>query len=272
MPLSHAVLTLLAPEPSHGYDSKIRFESAVGPQWGGLNIGHLYQILDRLVRDGHVTRSHVTQSDRPDKTLYRLTETGADELLEWAGAPWIRSSGFRDELFLKLFAATRLGAARPRRVRVRAAPGLPVGPGRADASAPRAGRPPGVTASSTQPSRTPGPTCRSSRAPRSAWPRLPRAARPWTPYGPWRPYGPRTRRPETAFPMTGDSARPVRAVRLAGDTDESRAGERPDTQARTPEGASPPREPLKAKDRAGRCPLESRSHGLAEGESPVKPG
>ncbi|MEV4375976.1 PadR family transcriptional regulator [Streptosporangium sp. NPDC049644] len=109
MPLSHAVLTLLADGPSHGYELKARFETAVGPQWGGLNIGHLYQILDRLVRDGHVTRSHVTQSDRPDKTLYRLTESGAGELREWAGAPWVRSSGFRDELFLKLLAATRLG-------------------------------------------------------------------------------------------------------------------------------------------------------------------
>ncbi|MFI6453026.1 PadR family transcriptional regulator [Streptosporangium amethystogenes] len=109
MPLSHAVLTLLADGPSHGYELKARFEAAVGPQWGGLNIGHLYQILDRLVRDGHVTRSHVPQSDRPDKTLYRLTESGAGELREWAGTPWVRSSGFRDELFLKLLAATRLG-------------------------------------------------------------------------------------------------------------------------------------------------------------------
>jgi DNA-binding PadR family transcriptional regulator len=109
MPLSHAVLTLLADGPSHGYELKARFESAVGPQWGGLNIGHLYQILERLVRDGHVTRNHVAQSDRPDKTLYQLTEAGADELRDWAGTPWVRSSGFRDELFLKLLAAGRLG-------------------------------------------------------------------------------------------------------------------------------------------------------------------
>ncbi|GAA3444789.1 PadR family transcriptional regulator [Planomonospora venezuelensis] len=109
MPLSHAVLALLADGPSHGYELKTRFESAVGPQWGGLNIGHLYQILERLVRDGHVTRSHVAQSDRPDKTLYRLTEAGAGELREWAVAPWARSAGFRDELFLKLLAGARLG-------------------------------------------------------------------------------------------------------------------------------------------------------------------
>ena len=29
-----------------------QLEEAVGDQWGGLNIGHLYQLLDRLGRDG----------------------------------------------------------------------------------------------------------------------------------------------------------------------------------------------------------------------------
>ncbi|MEV1177652.1 PadR family transcriptional regulator [Nonomuraea sp. NPDC049784] len=109
MPLSHAVLALLTDGPSHGYELKNRFEAAIGPQWGGLNIGHLYQILDRLVRDGHVVRSHVAQSDRPDKTLYQLTSEGAAELTGWATAPHARAGGFRDELFLKLLAATRLG-------------------------------------------------------------------------------------------------------------------------------------------------------------------
>jgi DNA-binding PadR family transcriptional regulator len=62
-----------------------------------------------LVRDGHVVRSHVAQSDRPDKTLYRLTREGAAELMNWATSPHVRSGGFRDELFLKLLAASRLG-------------------------------------------------------------------------------------------------------------------------------------------------------------------
>ncbi|WP_431961203.1 PadR family transcriptional regulator [Actinacidiphila sp. bgisy160] len=109
MPLHHAVLALLSDGPSHGYELKGRFEEAIGPQWGGLNIGHLYQILDRLVRDGYVTRSHVTQSDRPDKTRYTLTPQGRDELRDWATAAWVRTGGFRDELFLKLFGAASLG-------------------------------------------------------------------------------------------------------------------------------------------------------------------
>lgn len=109
MPLHHAVLALLSEGPSHGYELKSRFEQAIGPQWGGLNIGHLYQILDRLVRDGHVTRSQIAQTDRPDKTRYHLTPSGQDELTSWATTAWTRTGGFRDELFLKLLGAASLG-------------------------------------------------------------------------------------------------------------------------------------------------------------------
>jgi len=55
MAIQHAVLALLADRPSYGYELKTAFESSVGPQWGTINIGHLYQILDRLSRDGLVT-------------------------------------------------------------------------------------------------------------------------------------------------------------------------------------------------------------------------
>ncbi|WP_234441774.1 PadR family transcriptional regulator [Streptomyces sp. WM6386] len=110
LPLHHAVLALLTEGESHGYELKGRFEEAIGPQWGGLNIGHLYQILDRLVRDGFVTRSQVAQPDRPDKTLYQLTPAGQQEVRDWATSAWVRTGGFRDELFLKLFGACALGA------------------------------------------------------------------------------------------------------------------------------------------------------------------
>ncbi|MFI1927899.1 PadR family transcriptional regulator [Streptomyces sp. NPDC020377] len=109
MPLHHAVLALLTRRPNHGYELKARFEEAVGPQWGGLNIGHLYQILERLVRDGYVSRSQVAQTDRPDKNLYTLTEAGEAELRSWATTAWVRVGGFRDELFLKLLGAVALG-------------------------------------------------------------------------------------------------------------------------------------------------------------------
>jgi DNA-binding PadR family transcriptional regulator len=110
MPIQHAVLALLARGGSHGYEIKASFEQSVGPQWGELNIGHLYQVLDRLVRAGLVTRRHVPQATRPDKTVYRLTEQGRGELERWLAAPFVRQAGYRDDFFLKLFAASRLGA------------------------------------------------------------------------------------------------------------------------------------------------------------------
>lgn len=116
MPIQHAVLALLAERPTHGYELRASFEQAIGPQWGELNIGHLYQVLERLVRDGFVTFRVVRQTDRPDKHIYRITERGRSELERWLAEPFIRAGGYRDDFFLKLFAASRLGADRLREV------------------------------------------------------------------------------------------------------------------------------------------------------------
>ena len=115
MPIQHAVLALLEERPSYGYELKAHFEEAIGPQWGELNIGHLYQVLERLVRDGSVKRRDVAQSKRPDKAVYRLTAAGRRELDAWLDTPFVRQSGYRDDFFLKLFAAARLGPDRLRR-------------------------------------------------------------------------------------------------------------------------------------------------------------
>ncbi len=109
MPIQHAVLALLASGPAHGYGLKASFERSIGPQWGELNIGHLYQVLERLIRDELVTKRVVAQSDRPDKNVYRLTEAGRAELENWLATPFVRQGGYRDDFFLKLFAAARLG-------------------------------------------------------------------------------------------------------------------------------------------------------------------
>ncbi len=108
MPIHHAVLGLLCEGPSYGYELKASFEEAVGPQWGELNIGHLYQVLDRLVRDGLVTKREVAQRTRPDKVVYRLTRAGRSELNGWLAEPMARRS-YRDDFFLKLFVAAQLG-------------------------------------------------------------------------------------------------------------------------------------------------------------------
>jgi DNA-binding PadR family transcriptional regulator len=116
MPIQHAVLALLEDRESHGYELRAQFREAVGPQWGDLNIGHLYQVLDRLVRDQLVTKREVEQDNRPDKYVYRITAAGRNELEDWLAQPSQRQGGYRDDFFLKLAAASRLGRTTLKRV------------------------------------------------------------------------------------------------------------------------------------------------------------
>jgi DNA-binding PadR family transcriptional regulator len=109
MPLHHAVLALLAAKPAHGYELKTSFEQAVGDQWGGLNIGHLYQILDRLSRDGLIESERQPQQVKPDRVIHHLTPAGRAELDRWLSEPTIPARGYRDDFFLKVMAAVRSG-------------------------------------------------------------------------------------------------------------------------------------------------------------------
>jgi DNA-binding PadR family transcriptional regulator len=107
MPLHHAVLALLAAKPAHGYELKGSFEQAVGDQWGGLNIGHLYQVLDRLARDGLIISDRQPQSVKPDRLVHRITPAGREELDRWLNEPSVRTRGYRDDFFLKVMAAAQ---------------------------------------------------------------------------------------------------------------------------------------------------------------------
>lgn len=109
MPLQHAVLALLAAKPAHGYELRNSFEQAVGEQWGGLNIGHLYQILDRLARDGLIETQRRPQPVKPDRLVHHLTPAGRAELDRWLSEPSVRLRGYRDDFFLKVMAAAQLG-------------------------------------------------------------------------------------------------------------------------------------------------------------------
>src|SRR3569833_397862 len=108
MAIQLAVLALLADQPSYGYELKSAFESSVGPQWGALNIGHLYQILERLSRAGLVTSERVALPVKPDRVVYDTSGPGRAELDGWRGRPSSRGGGFRDDFFLKVMAAAHL--------------------------------------------------------------------------------------------------------------------------------------------------------------------
>ena len=107
MSLHHAVLALLAAKPAHGYELKSSFEQAVGDQWGGLNIGHLYQVIDRLGRDGLIESERQPQQVKPDRVVHHLTAAGHAELSRWLSEPSPRIRGYRDDFFLKVMAAVQ---------------------------------------------------------------------------------------------------------------------------------------------------------------------
>ena len=111
MALHHAVLALLAVKPAHGYELKGSFDEAVGDQWGGLNIGHLYQLLERLSRDGLIESERQAQAVKPDRLVHRLTPAGQEELGRWLAEPSPRTRGYRDDFFLKVMAAAQMGDA-----------------------------------------------------------------------------------------------------------------------------------------------------------------
>jgi DNA-binding PadR family transcriptional regulator len=110
MPLHHALLSLLDRDESYGYELKTAFESSVGAQWGPLNIGHVYQLLRRLERDGLVAVVRAEpHGGRPDRVIYAITDDGRRELRDWLEQPSGAPAGYRDDLHLKLTAAARDG-------------------------------------------------------------------------------------------------------------------------------------------------------------------
>ena len=99
MSLRFAVLGLLAEQPLHGYQVKQIFEDLLGGTWE-VNIGQVYQTIQRLERDGLVRAS----GDRGDRgrQAYDVTDAGRDALAEWLGDPEQQPQVLREEIYIKL--------------------------------------------------------------------------------------------------------------------------------------------------------------------------
>jgi DNA-binding PadR family transcriptional regulator len=106
----HVILALLESGPSHGWEMKSRIEAALGPEYGGLNKGYIYEVIHKMEREGSIT-SHVEPQAgmRPDRSVHAITDLGREQLSEWLGEPVHRSAGFRDEFVQKVLAASLRG-------------------------------------------------------------------------------------------------------------------------------------------------------------------
>jgi DNA-binding PadR family transcriptional regulator len=105
------ILALLEGGPSHGWQMKSRIEAALGPEYGGLNKGYIYEVIHKMEREGTITSCVQPQAGaRPDRSVHEITDAGREQLTGWLGEPVRRSVGFRDEFVQKVLAASLRGA------------------------------------------------------------------------------------------------------------------------------------------------------------------
>jgi DNA-binding PadR family transcriptional regulator len=97
-----AVLGLLTRGAMSGYDLKKAVDSSVGYFWGPAK-SQIYALLPRLVDAGLATSKKVAQSQRPDKTVYRITAGGRAALKAWIESTPAPPDPDRNPLLLKLF-------------------------------------------------------------------------------------------------------------------------------------------------------------------------
>lgn len=107
IPLSYALLGLLAREPCSGYDLIRRMEEPVGFFWHARR-SQIYPELARLEAAGLVRHTVVAQQDRPDKKVYEITEAGLAALRRWIAVP-TKPMLDRDEFMLKVYSSWLVG-------------------------------------------------------------------------------------------------------------------------------------------------------------------
>jgi len=112
MSIRHSLLTILVQGPCYGYQLRTEFDRRTGSTWP-VNVGQIYNTLDRLVRDGLATK--LTQGDTVARretpsphAYYSITDAGRAESQHWLLSPVERYSTSRDELALKVAIAITL--------------------------------------------------------------------------------------------------------------------------------------------------------------------
>ncbi len=109
MSVRQSLLAILDQGPCYGYQLRSEFDRRTGSTWP-LNVGQIYNTLDRLERDGLVEKaeSEDTETDSSGQIYYRITDAGSAEVAGWLGSPVERSAATRDELAIKLAIAVTL--------------------------------------------------------------------------------------------------------------------------------------------------------------------
>jgi len=104
MSVRQSLLAILDQGPCYGYQLRAEFDRRTGSTWP-LNVGQIYNTLDRLERDGLVDKGDV---DEQGHVYWQITDAGSAEVRDWLASPVERGQGTRDELAIKLAVAATL--------------------------------------------------------------------------------------------------------------------------------------------------------------------
>jgi DNA-binding PadR family transcriptional regulator len=83
-PLALAVLACLAERPMHPYEMATTMRERHKDESIKLNYGSLYSVVEALCRNGFIeSKETVREGNRPERTVFELTEAGHLELSDW---------------------------------------------------------------------------------------------------------------------------------------------------------------------------------------------
>ncbi len=112
MGIKEGLLALLADGPRHGYQLKVDLETATADAIP-VNVGQVYSTLQRLERDGLVSKGGV---DDEGRDVYEITAPGGDVLRDWLNSPVDLAAAGRDEISMKVLIAIFTGGLDPKAV------------------------------------------------------------------------------------------------------------------------------------------------------------
>lgn len=105
MSIRQSLLAILELGPCYGYQLRLEFERRTAAP-SPLNVGQVYATLERLERDGLVTKG---ETDSAGHVYYEITDAGRHASRAWLGEPVPPPA--RDELATKLALALTLPGA-----------------------------------------------------------------------------------------------------------------------------------------------------------------
>jgi DNA-binding PadR family transcriptional regulator len=107
MSVRRSLLAILDQGPCYGYQLRAEFDRRTGGIWP-LNVGQIYNTLERLERDGLVVKG---ETDEHGHVYYEITDAGRADARAWF-AETVDRPAPRDELSVKIaMAATLPGVA-----------------------------------------------------------------------------------------------------------------------------------------------------------------